>query len=101
MRLNPPKQSQSKLFKNNYKGNIKLDSLFTRDYILELQSTNPDTIVKLKFEFEPNPSATSRRFKRMYACLGGIKKGFRACMMDFLDCKSIGICFGRILRVLG
>nr|KAJ0225320.1 hypothetical protein LSAT_V11C100033830 [Lactuca sativa] len=56
----------------------------SRDYILELQSTNPDTIVKLEFDSEPNPSATSRSFKRMFVCLGVMKKGFRACMRDFL-----------------
>ena len=55
-----------------------------RDYILELQSTNTDTTVKLQFESEPNPSASSKRFKRMYLCLGGIKKVFRALLRDFL-----------------
>nr|KAJ0208432.1 hypothetical protein LSAT_V11C500257980 [Lactuca sativa] len=90
---------KSKLFKNNCKRNIKLDSLFTRysgpistakkghvhgDYKKQYDSTNPDTTPKLHFESEPNPSATSRSFKRMYMCLGGMKKGFRAFLRDFL-----------------
>ncbi|KAL4566448.1 hypothetical protein LXL04_030563 [Taraxacum kok-saghyz] len=38
-----------------------------RDYILELQSTNPDTTVKLDLVSEPNlANVTSRCFKRIY-----------------------------------
>nr|KAJ0218516.1 hypothetical protein LSAT_V11C300126600 [Lactuca sativa] len=83
-----------KALQENFESSIKLDSLFIRvitkssmmfrDYILELQSTNTDTTVKLQFESEPNPSASSKRFKRMYLCLGGIKKVFRALLRDFL-----------------
>ncbi|KAL4582907.1 hypothetical protein LXL04_007468 [Taraxacum kok-saghyz] len=56
-----------------------------RDYILELQSTNPDTTVKLDLVSEPNmANVTTRCFKRLYICLGAMKKGFRAGMRDFL-----------------
>ncbi|KAL4584618.1 hypothetical protein LXL04_009222 [Taraxacum kok-saghyz] len=55
-----------------------------RDYALELQSTNPDTTVKLEMVTEGNISSMSRQFKRIYVCLGGMKKGFRACLRDFL-----------------
>nr|KAJ0187188.1 hypothetical protein LSAT_V11C900484710 [Lactuca sativa] len=70
-----------KLFKNNCKRSTKLDSLFTRDSrpnLLQINmckgitkssmlflSTNPDTTIKLQFDYEPKPSATSRRFKRV------------------------------------
>nr|KAJ0228503.1 hypothetical protein LSAT_V11C100007780 [Lactuca sativa] len=50
----------------------------------ELHSTNPDTTVKLEFDSEPNSNSTSRRFKIIYVCLGGMKTGFRACLRDFL-----------------
>ncbi|KAL4591693.1 hypothetical protein LXL04_004663 [Taraxacum kok-saghyz] len=56
-----------------------------RDYILELQSTNPDTTVKLDLVSEPNlANVTTRCFKRIYICLGAMKKGFRVGMRDFL-----------------
>ncbi|KAL7609296.1 uncharacterized protein LOC122197548 [Lactuca sativa] len=74
------KSTAKKLVQGDYKKQYDV----LRDYILELQSTNAETIVKLEFDSEPNLSATSRRFKRMYVCLGGMKKGFRACLRDFL-----------------
>ncbi|KAL4554670.1 hypothetical protein LXL04_037271 [Taraxacum kok-saghyz] len=54
-----------------------------RDYILELQSTNPDTTVKMDLVSGPNlDNVTSRCFKRIYICLGAMKKGFRAVGME-------------------
>ncbi|KAL4572589.1 hypothetical protein LXL04_019369 [Taraxacum kok-saghyz] len=56
-----------------------------RDYILELQSTNAVTTVKLDLVSEPNLSnVTTRCFKKIYVCLGAMKKGFRDGMRDFL-----------------
>lgn len=55
-----------------------------REYILELQTRNPETTVKLDVESEPNPSSETRTFKRIYICLGALKKGFAAGKRDFL-----------------
>ena len=52
---------------------------------MELQLTNLDTTVKLDLVSEPNlANVTTRCFKRIYICLGAMKKGFRAGMRDFL-----------------
>ncbi|KAJ9545308.1 hypothetical protein OSB04_025015 [Centaurea solstitialis] len=45
-----------------------------RDYVLELQKSNPNTTVKLQVEVECNLSSTTRQFKRIYICLGGLKQ---------------------------
>ena len=76
-----------------------------RDYILELQSTNPDTTVKLELVPEPNlVNATSRCFQRIYICLGGMKKGFKACLRDFIGLDGAfmkGAYPGQILTAVG
>nr|KAJ0221265.1 hypothetical protein LSAT_V11C200084130 [Lactuca sativa] len=78
-----------------------------RDYILELQSTNPDTTVKLELGdvSESNlVNCTSRCFKRIYVCLGGMKKGFKACLRDFLGLDGAhmkGPYPGQILTTVG
>ena len=75
-----------------------------RDYALELQSTNPDTTVKLEMVTEGNISSMSRQFKRIYVCLGGMKKGFRACLRDFLGLDRThlkGAYTGQILTAVG
>ncbi|KAL4587589.1 hypothetical protein LXL04_000461 [Taraxacum kok-saghyz] len=75
-----------------------------RDYALELQSTNPDTTVKLEMVTEGNISSMSRQFKRIYVCLGGMKKGFRACLRDFLGLDGThlkGAYTGQILTAVG
>nr|KAJ0213876.1 hypothetical protein LSAT_V11C400173310 [Lactuca sativa] len=55
-----------------------------RDYVLELQATNPDTTVKIDVCSEPNPDSPTRQFRRIYVCLGPLKKGFKACLRDLL-----------------
>ncbi|GJT67917.1 hypothetical protein Tco_1019397 [Tanacetum coccineum] len=49
-----------------------------RDYVIELQSTNPNTIVKIAVERNTDPSLPTRVFQRIYICLGALKLGFRA-----------------------
>nr|KAJ0224468.1 hypothetical protein LSAT_V11C100011550 [Lactuca sativa] len=67
-----------------YQVGFSIHQIFRAKSNAKKQSTNPDTTVKLEFESEPNSNATLRRFKRIYVCLGGMKKGFRACLKDFL-----------------
>ncbi|KAJ9540354.1 hypothetical protein OSB04_026860 [Centaurea solstitialis] len=55
-----------------------------RDYVLELQKSNPNTTVKLQVEVECNLSSTTRQFKRIYICLGGLKQGFKAIGKELL-----------------
>nr|KAJ0199300.1 hypothetical protein LSAT_V11C600321330 [Lactuca sativa] len=75
-----------------------------RDYVLELQETNVDTTVKIQVESEPNCNNSTRQFKRMYVCLGALKKGFKIGMRDFLGLDGAimkGPFPGQILTVVG
>ncbi|GJY25091.1 hypothetical protein Tco_0399817 [Tanacetum coccineum] len=55
-----------------------------RDYVVELQSTNPNTNVKITVERNTDPSLPTRMFQRIYVCLGALKLGFKACIRDLL-----------------
>ncbi|KAI3807161.1 hypothetical protein L1987_23085 [Smallanthus sonchifolius] len=75
-----------------------------RDYILELQSTNPETTVKIHVEDENNPESTTRIFKRVYICLGALKHGFRACKRQILGLDGAfmkGPYPGQLLTAVG
>ncbi|CAI9293426.1 unnamed protein product [Lactuca saligna] len=80
-----------KVFRAKTKANIHVRGAYAgkysiqRDYILELQTRNPYTTVKIKVETEPNPHCESRIFKRIYICLGSLKKGFAAGKRDYVD----------------
>nr|GEY99538.1 transposase, MuDR, MULE transposase domain protein [Tanacetum cinerariifolium] len=51
---------------------------------LEVQSTNPNTIVKIAVERNIDPSLPTRVFQRIYVCFEALKLGFRACRRDLL-----------------
>ena len=55
-----------------------------RDYALELQATNPDTTVKIDVCPNGNPASPTRQFRRIYVCLGPLKKGFKSCLRDLV-----------------
>ncbi|KAI3503301.1 hypothetical protein L1887_31741 [Cichorium endivia] len=55
-----------------------------RDYLLEVQTRNPDTTIRLDVETESDPGVETRMFKRVYVCIGALKKGFAAGKRDFL-----------------
>ncbi|GJY04260.1 hypothetical protein Tco_0370200 [Tanacetum coccineum] len=80
----------NKIYRAKAKASMKVLGDFTeqyallRDYVLELQRTNPDTTVKLDVEICFNPSEPIRQFRRIYICLGALKKGFKAGMRDLL-----------------
>lgn len=50
----------------------------------ELQSTNPNTTVKLAVDRDTYPNFPTRVFKRIYVCLGPLKEGFKACKRELL-----------------
>ncbi|GJW95819.1 hypothetical protein Tco_0175491 [Tanacetum coccineum] len=66
------------------RGDRVLQYSMLRDYVVELQSTNPNTTVKIAFERNTDPSLSTRVFQRRYVCLGALKLGFRACRRDLL-----------------
>nr|GEV12985.1 hypothetical protein [Tanacetum cinerariifolium] len=65
------------------KGDQVLQYSMLRDYVVELQSTNPNTIVKIAVERNTDPSLPTRVFQRIYVCLT-LRLGFRACRRDLL-----------------
>jgi len=75
-----------------------------RDYILELQRTNPDTTVKLDVETNLNPNNETIKFRRIYVCLGALKKGFMAGGRDLLGLDGSfmkGPFPGQVLTAVG
>nr|GEW79529.1 hypothetical protein [Tanacetum cinerariifolium] len=62
----------------------KLKHSMLRDYVVELQSTNPNTTVKIAVERNIDHSLPTRVFQRIYICLGALKLCFRACIRDLL-----------------
>ncbi|GJT87633.1 heat stress transcription factor B-4-like protein [Tanacetum coccineum] len=82
--------SMSKVFRAKAKaereirGDHVLQYSMLRDYVVELQSTNPNTTVKIAVERNTDPSLPTRVFQRIYVCLGALKLGFRACRSDLL-----------------
>ncbi|CAI9280225.1 unnamed protein product [Lactuca saligna] len=75
-----------------------------RDYVLELQKTNEGTTVKIDVVSEPVVSSPTRQFRRIYVCLGPLKKGFKAGLREFLGLDGAfmkGPFPGQILSAVG
>ncbi|XP_052621593.1 uncharacterized protein LOC128127206 [Lactuca sativa] len=75
-----------------------------REYVLELQKTNEGTTVKIDVVSEPVVSSPTRQFKRIYVCLGPLKKGFKAGLREFLGLDGAfmkGPFPGQILSAVG
>ncbi|GJY98520.1 heat stress transcription factor B-4-like protein [Tanacetum coccineum] len=70
--------------KREIRGDHVLHYSMLRDYVVELQSTNPNTTVKIAVERNTDPSLPTRVFQRIYICLRALKLGFRACRRDLL-----------------
>lgn len=87
---------------NKLRGDYASEYTLLRDYICELQRTNPDTSVKLEVENESN--SLTRKFKRIYICLGALKKGFKAGLRDLLGLDGTlieGPFAGKLLIAVG
>ncbi|KAI3792815.1 hypothetical protein L2E82_06706 [Cichorium intybus] len=86
------------------KGDYTSQYTILRDYLLEVQKRNPDTTIKLDVECEPNPALETRTFRRVYVCLGALKKGFAARTRDVLCLDGAfmkGPFPGQILTAVG
>ncbi|KAJ9548062.1 hypothetical protein OSB04_020605 [Centaurea solstitialis] len=86
------------------RGDYSQQYLLLRDYLEELQRSNPGTTVKLELEIEPNLQTTTRQFKRVYICLGALKNGFKALGRDLLGLDGSfmkGPYPGQILTAVG
>ncbi|GKB30854.1 retrotransposon-related protein [Tanacetum coccineum] len=75
-----------------------------RDYVVELQSTNLNTTIKIAVERNTDPSLPTRVFKRIYYCLGALKLGFRACRREMLGLDGAfmkGSFLGQVMAAVG
>nr|GEV34816.1 hypothetical protein [Tanacetum cinerariifolium] len=59
--------------KREIRGYHVLQYSMLRDYVVKLQSTNPNTTVKITVERNTDPSLPTRVFQRIYVCLGALK----------------------------
>ncbi|GKB25100.1 mutator type transposase, partial [Tanacetum coccineum] len=69
---------------NQVKGDYSQQYTMLRDYCLELRRANHDTTIKIEVERDSDTDLQTRVFKRIYICLGPLKKGFKACGRDLL-----------------
>ncbi|GJT98597.1 hypothetical protein Tco_1094115 [Tanacetum coccineum] len=86
------------------RGDHILQYSMLRDYVVELQSTNPNTTFKIGVERNTDPSLPTRVFKRIYVCLGLLKLGFKACRIYLLGLDGVfmkGPFPGQVLAVVG
>ncbi|GJX90059.1 hypothetical protein Tco_0343385 [Tanacetum coccineum] len=66
------------------RGDHILQYSMLKDYVVELQTTNHNTTVKIAVEWNTDPSLPTRVFQRIYVCLGALKLGFKACKRELL-----------------
>ena len=75
-----------------------------RQYCLELKEKNPNTTVKIDVERTFEPDSQTRKFRRIYVCLGALKSGFKAGQRDLLGldgCFMSGPFPSQILTAVG
>ena len=85
-------------------GDYEAQYKMLRDYAEELLRADPETTVKIDVEPCHNPSIPTRQFRRVYICLGALKRGFKAGMRELLGldgCFLKGQCSGQILTAVG
>ncbi|GKB90035.1 hypothetical protein Tco_0962307 [Tanacetum coccineum] len=74
------------------------------DYVVELQSTNLNTTVKIAVERNTDLSLPTRVFQRIYVCLRALKLSFKACKRELLgldDAFMKGSFPCQVLTVVG
>ncbi|GKA34574.1 mutator type transposase [Tanacetum coccineum] len=89
---------------NQVKGDYSQQYTMLRDYCLELRRANPDTTIKIEVERDSVSDLNTRMFKRIYICLGPLKKGFKACGRDLLGLDGAfmkGPYPGQLLTAIG
>lgn len=86
------------------RGDHKQQYTILRDYVEELQKTNPNTTVRISVQTATDPSSPTRVFKRMYVCLGALKEGYKACQRELLGLDGAfmrGPFPGQLLTAVG
>lgn len=70
---NMTKQTKRK-FRENSKGNNEFEYSLLKDYVSELNRTNPGSTVVL--DTNPSEDGMTERFKRLYVCFEACKRGY-------------------------
>ncbi|GJW32621.1 mutator type transposase [Tanacetum coccineum] len=86
------------------RGDVKIQYALLRDYVMELKRCNPDTTVKIDVYGEEDPESPTRLFRRIYVCLGALKKGFREGGRELLGLDGAfmrGQYLGQMLTAVG
>ncbi|GKF22119.1 putative transposase, mutator type, MULE transposase domain protein, partial [Tanacetum coccineum] len=86
------------------KGDVKVQYSLLRDCVSKLQKCNPDTIVKLDICREEDLEKTTRMFRRIYVCLGALKRGFKEGERELLGLDEAfmrGQYPGQMLTIVG
>ncbi|KAJ0780372.1 putative transcription factor interactor and regulator CCHC(Zn) family [Helianthus annuus] len=84
-------------------GDFEAQYKILRDYCEELLRVDLESTVKVAVEQEFNPTSETRQFKRIYICLGALKRGFKAGIRDLLGvdgCFLKGRFPGQILTAV-
>ncbi|GKB96416.1 heat stress transcription factor B-4-like protein, partial [Tanacetum coccineum] len=90
--------------KREIRGDHVLQYSMLKDYVVELQSTNPNTTVKIVVKRNTDPSLPTRVFQRIFVCLGALKLGFRPRRRDLLGLDGAfmkGPFLGQVLVAVG
>ncbi|GJZ87940.1 retrovirus-related pol polyprotein from transposon TNT 1-94 [Tanacetum coccineum] len=66
------------------RGDHVLTYYMLRGYVVDLQSTNPNTTVKIAVERNTDPSLPTRVIQRIYVCLRALKLSFSDCRRELL-----------------
>nr|GEX72930.1 hypothetical protein [Tanacetum cinerariifolium] len=88
----------------NMRGDFTLQYIQLRDYVMELQQSNPNTTVRIGVESKADHMKPTRVFKRICVCLRAAKEGFKVCMRQFLGFNGTymkGPFPGQLLTAVG
>ncbi|GJW64326.1 retrovirus-related pol polyprotein from transposon TNT 1-94 [Tanacetum coccineum] len=86
------------------RGDVEIQYSLLRDYANELQRCNLDTIVKIDVYGEEDHEKPTRMFRRIYVCLGALKRGFKETGRELLgldDAFMRGQYSGQMLTAVG
>ncbi|GJX02028.1 hypothetical protein Tco_0185941 [Tanacetum coccineum] len=86
------------------RGDVEIQYSLLRDYANELQRCNSDTTVKIDVYGEEDHEKPTRMFRRIYVCLGALKRGFKESGRELLGLDGAfmrGQYFGQMLTAVG
>ncbi|GJX44062.1 mutator type transposase [Tanacetum coccineum] len=86
------------------RGDVEIQYSLLWDYANELQKCNPDTTVKIDVYGEEDHEKPTRMFKRIYVCLGALKRGFKESGRELLGLDGAfmrGQYSGQMLTAVG